>query len=83
MKIIGSCSGGLSCNGGCCRKITVMSDGSEVHGFCDHYERQTGKCLIYEKREEMGFSGCVTFPLISNAMRNGLPSNCGYKLFEE
>jgi len=83
MKLCGTCTGGLSCNGGCCRKLTVLSDGTYVHGFCEHYEQSSGQCLIYDKREEMGFSGCVIFPLLETAIRNGLPENCGYKLVEE
>lgn len=83
IKIIGQCTGGLSCNGGCCRNITYNADGSVEHGYCQHYQKETGKCGIYDRRAELGFTGCITFPMIDAALRNGLPNGCGYQLVDD
>lgn len=83
MKLIGQCTGGLSCDGGCCR-LTVCNYGKVVEStYCQHYDQNTGNCKVYNQREQMGFSGCVFFPRLEDAMRNGLPKNCGFKLVND
>lgn len=83
-EIQGQCTGGLLCNGGCCRCTTYNADGngSIVEGFCQHYQKETGNCGIYSQRAELGFAGCLTFPTVDSALMNGLPQNCGYRLVE-
>lgn len=81
-EIKGECVGGLACGGGCCRKITYDSDGSVTHGFCEHYLHDTGMCGIYDRRDELGFTGCPTYPTVPSAIMPGLPTGCGYWLEE-
>lgn len=80
LTITGGCTGGLSCDGGCCRKISLIDGNWVPNGYCDHYDQPTGTCKIYDKREEMGYAGCVTFPTVDAAVRNGLPDKCGFQL---
>lgn len=82
-EIKGQCLGGLACNGGCCRNIIYNPDGSIVEDFCQHYNKSDGKCLIYDRRVELGYTGCPTFPTVTSfVMNNGLPAGCGYWLEE-
>lgn len=80
LKLAGQCTGGLSCDGGCCRH-TIMDAGVVIkQTYCEHYEKTTGNCKIYDIRDAMGFTGCPTFPTLEYALENGLPKNCGYRL---
>lgn len=78
--LCGQCTGGLSCDGGCCRQ-TIMDRGVIVkQTYCDHYDTTTGMCKIYDIRDLMGYTGCASFPTLEYAEINGLPKNCGFRL---
>lgn len=82
LTIVGQCTGGLSCDGGCCRKISLIDGEWKPNGYCDHYDQPTGTCKVYNRREEVGFGGCINWPTIDSAVRNGLPENCGFSLVD-
>lgn len=79
----GECTGGLSCNGGCCKSNTYEDGCLTSEGFCKHYNEGTGMCNIYDIREEMGYGGCITFPILTQTLiSQGLPPGCGYSIEE-
>jgi len=73
-EIKGQCTGGLSCNGGCCRIRTYSDHETYIETFCEHYATATGLCKIYEDR----YDGCRTFPISLSPMIVQLPRGCGY-----
>lgn len=73
-EIKGQCTGGLSCNGGCCRVRTYSDHETYIETFCEHYATDTGLCKIYENRYE----GCKRFPTGLSPLIVQLPKGCGY-----
>lgn len=83
MRLEGKCTGGLSCDGGCCRS-KIFDFGKLIEEtYCTHYDKETGMCKVYDIREEKGYSGCISFPTVDCTLRNGLPKNCGFYLVED
>ena len=50
------------------------------HTYCEHYDRITGLCKVYDIRDQLGFAGCSKFPTLEHAEVHGLPKNCGYRI---
>jgi uncharacterized cysteine cluster protein YcgN (CxxCxxCC family) len=77
----GKCGGGLcGCDGGCCRDIVYENGVKISETYCKHYNTENGLCMIYDIRDEMGFTGCNSYPNVNIASKNGLPKGCTYCL---